>query len=149
MASIFNGLVNGDLVELRGYRTSLSEDHRALMAKYACMSAMDLELRIDHQGEFDSFRQDWFCKAMKFVNLVRSSNAAGRMSASHFISSVEYIDDVLRQRWARPFLTWNCRRTTILSPRLSTLAKSDISTIVPTSPRPSINCRIRGCFILG
>ena len=99
--SIFDGLVDGDLNELRGQRTALSEDHRALMAEYARMSAMDPDLRVDHQREFDSFRQDWFRKVMKFVNLVRASYAAGRMSDTHFTSSVEYVDEVLRPRWAQ------------------------------------------------
>ena len=99
--SIFDGLVDGDLNELRGQRTALSEDHRALMAEYARMSAIDPDLRVDHQREFDSFRQDWFRKVMKFVNLVRASYAAGRMSDTHFTSSVEYVDEVLRPRWAQ------------------------------------------------
>ena len=100
MVSIFDGLVDGDLVELRGQRTVLFEDHRALKAEFARMNAMDPELRLEHQREFDAFRQAWFRKAMTFVNLVRASNAAGRMTDEHFKSSVEYIDETLRQKWA-------------------------------------------------
>ena len=88
MVSIFDGLVDGDLIELRGQRTVLFEDHRALKAEFARMNAMDPELREEHQREFDTFRQAWFRKAMAFVNLVRTSHAAGRMSDDHFASGL-------------------------------------------------------------
>ena len=100
MVSIFDGLVDGDLVELRGQRTVLYEDHRALKAEFARMNTMDPDLRLEHQREFDAFRQEYFRKAMKFVNLVRESYAAGRMTDTHFASSVEYIDEMIRPRWA-------------------------------------------------
>ena len=100
MVSIFDGLVDGDLVELRGQRTVLYEDHRALKAEFARMNTMDPDLHLEHQREFDAFRQEYFRKAMKFVNLVRESYAAGRMTDTHFASSVEYIDEMIRPRWA-------------------------------------------------
>ena len=100
MVSIFDGLVDGDLVELRGQRTVLYEDHRALKAEFARMNTMDPDHHLEHQREFDAFRQEYFRKAMKFVNLVRESYAAGRMTDTHFVSSVEYINEMIRPRWA-------------------------------------------------
>ena len=70
MASIFDGLTDGDLVEIRNQRTSLGEDYAALMSEYARLNAMDPDSLEDHAGEFDAFRHAWFKKVAAFVKLV-------------------------------------------------------------------------------
>ena len=97
--SIFDGLVGGDIDELRQLRNAINEDAVCLMTEYSRISAMTGQQQNGNSDEFDAFRNDWFTKVMEFIDTARTSFAAGRISHSHMKGSARFVDKCRNGTW--------------------------------------------------